>query len=383
MPAFETTEYRDHVRRVTATMQARGIDVLLVLSEANLCYLTGYQGYSDYVPQCAVLRAGDADATLILREMDIHCAYPTAYLDESRVEHYPEDHIGTKARTPWEVIGRRVREIAAGGTIGIEYGASVFSHGDHLALAKVLEGARTSDGTGVVEIAKRVKSPAELGYMRQAAAIVDTALTEGIDKIAVGVRECDVAATIMHRLTAGTPDCGGGPAKPVTMGVAHRAAAPHLKWTDAPYRADSQTDFEVGATVNRYTCPLSRTVYLGDPPQRLLDVHAAVMDGFLAGEAAIRAGTTCGDVYRAFAKAFFPHGVRKESRIGYSIGIDWADGGFSLQDDSEHSLEEDSTLHLIVGVWEREEACVFSEAFRVTAGAAERFTSVARELFVR
>ena len=43
-------------------------------------------------------------------------------------------------------------------------------------------------------------------------------------KIAEGVRECDVAATIMHRLTAGTPDCGGGPAKPVTMGVAHRAA---------------------------------------------------------------------------------------------------------------------------------------------------------------
>lgn len=383
MPAFEVSEYRDRVRRVSEAMQARDIDVLLVLSEANICYLTGYQGYSDYVPQAALLRAGDQDARLILREMDIHCAYPTAYLDESRVEHYPENHIGTPARSPWDVIGKRLLAVASGGSIGIEYGASVFSHGDHLALAKVLEGAKVSDGSGVVETAKRRKSAAEIGYMRQAATIVDAALQAGIAQIAVGVRECDVAATIMHRLTAGTPECGGGPAKPVTMGVGRRAPAPHLKWTDQPYKAASQTDFEVGATVNRYTCPLSRTVYLGDPPRRLLDVQAAVMEGFLAGEAAIRPGATCGDIYRAFAGAFFPHGVRKESRIGYSIGIDWADGCFSLQDDSTRVLEEDFTLHLIIGVWEREDAFVFSEAFRVGPKGGESFSSTPRELFVR
>ena len=33
-------------------------------------------------------------------------------------------------------------------------------------------------------------------------------------------------------------------------------------------------------------------------------------------------GATCADVYNAFGQAFFPHGIRKESRIGYSIGID-------------------------------------------------------------
>jgi ectoine hydrolase len=94
----------------------------------------------------------------------------------------------------------------------------------------------------------------------------------------------------------------------------------------------TQTNFEIGAHVNRYACPLSRTAYLGEPMPKLLAVHEAVLDGFLAAKAVIRPGGTCGEVYRAFAEEFFPHGVRKESRIGYSIGIDWSDLCFSLQD---------------------------------------------------
>jgi Xaa-Pro dipeptidase len=340
MSAFEQSEYRDRVQQVSAAMQKSGVDTLVVLAEANIFYLSGYEGFSDYVPQAAVLRAGDQDVTLILREMDIHCAYPTVYLDESRVEWYPESLIGTPERSPWEVIGARVKEIAQGGTIGVD-------------------------------------------YMRQAAVIVDNALQKGIAQIAEGVRECDVAATILHQLTAGTAQCGGGPTKPPTMGVGTRAAAPHLKWTDAPYAAGAQTDFEIGGYVHRYACPLSRTAYLGDPPQRLLDVHSAVLDGFLSAEAAIRPGGTCGDVHRGFAEAFYPHGVRKESRIGYSVGIDWSDLCFSLQGDDATVLEVDYTFHLIIGVWEKADAYVFSEAFRVGPNGGESFSKTPRQLFVR
>lgn len=383
MPAFDRTEYQRRVAGVAGVMQNREIDTLVVLSEANICYLTGYEGFSDYVPQAAIVCAGAADAILILREMDLHCAYPTVYLDDDCIECYPENCIGTPSRTPWEVIGARVKQLNKGGRIGVEYGASVFSHRDHLALAAALDGESVVDGSGVIENIKRKKSAAEVVYMRQAARIVDNALNKGIQQIAVGVRECDVAATIMHQLTSGTDGVGGGPTKPVTMGVGSRAAAPHLKWTDAPYVNGSQTDFEVGAHVHRYVCPLSRTAYLGDPPQRLLDVHAGVLDGFLSAEAAIRPGATCADIYNAFGQAFFPHGIRKESRIGYSIGIDWSDLCFSLQDDDFTELEPNYTFHLIIGIWEREDAYVFSEAFRVSDDGSERLSNMPRELFIK
>ena len=98
--AFEASEYRGRVRWVSEAMERAGIDTLVVFAEGNICYLTGYEGFSDYVPQVAVLRAGDRDVTLILREMDIYCAYPTVYLDHGRIESYPESYIGTPARLP-------------------------------------------------------------------------------------------------------------------------------------------------------------------------------------------------------------------------------------------------------------------------------------------
>ena len=70
MAAFETGEYRDRVQRVSAGMADAGVDTLVVFSEPHMCFLTGYEGRSDYVPQVTVIRAGDQDARVNLREME-------------------------------------------------------------------------------------------------------------------------------------------------------------------------------------------------------------------------------------------------------------------------------------------------------------------------
>ncbi|GAB5467892.1 MAG: Xaa-Pro peptidase family protein [Rhodospirillales bacterium] len=384
MAAFSQAEYRQRVQAVQGVMQEAGIDSLVVLSEPHICYLTGYEGRSDYVPQVAVLRAGDQDARLILREMDIHCAYPTVYLDPSLVEHYPERFIGSAERTPWEVIGARVLEIAGEGRIGVEFGASSFSFRDHQALVDALGGRTLVDASPVLPQVTVRKSPAEIAYMRQAAAIVDRALQNGLAEIGDGVRQCDVAARITHDLIAGTPDCGGDAPRAVTMPTGPGVAqAPHLKWTDRPFRPGDQTDFEVGGFVHRYCCALSRTVFLGQPPARLLDLHDGVLTGFEAALAAIRPGATCAEVHEAFAAAFSPLGIRKESRIGYSMGLDWSDLCFSLQADDHTVLETDYTLHLIIGIWEPEDAYVFSETIRVGEEGGESFSQTPRQLFLR
>ncbi|HYB08677.1 MAG TPA: Xaa-Pro peptidase family protein [Alphaproteobacteria bacterium] len=383
MAAFTPNEYRDRVKKVCAAMQAQGIDTLVVLNEGHLCYLTGYEGFSDYVPQAAILRAGDADPVLMLREMDLHCAYPTVYLDERRIECYSESYIGTAARSPWEVIGKRIVEIAQSGRIGIEAGAKGFSHRDYERLIQAIGGRKVEDGTSVVPSVTIKKSPNEINYMQTAARIVDRALTAGANKIAVGVRECDVAATVMHHLAEGIAETGGGPGVPVTMPVTPWSQAPHIKWTDRRYEKQRQTNFEIGGFVHRYCCPLSRTVYLGTPPARYKHVHETVLAGFTAGLAAVKPGAQAGDIHRAFMKAFKPGGVRKESRIGYSIGINWADGCFSVQNDDKTILEPDFTFHLIIGIWEREDSYILSEAVRVTPNGGETFTKVPRDMIIR
>ncbi|WP_353021884.1 aminopeptidase P family N-terminal domain-containing protein, partial [Mesorhizobium sp. M0800] len=55
MPAFSQEEYRERTARLRQLMAERGIDALLVLTESNMNWLTGYEGYSDYVPQLALV----------------------------------------------------------------------------------------------------------------------------------------------------------------------------------------------------------------------------------------------------------------------------------------------------------------------------------------
>ncbi len=383
MPAFEISEYKTRVRNLHELMDAAGMDALLVLTESNINYLTGYEGYSDYVPQAALVTLDTDTPALILREMDIHCATATCWLPDGHILAYPEALIASASGSPWTHIAQTASGLGASGRIGCELTATGFGVKQHAELGAGLGTASLVDADGLVSVLKKTKSDRELAYQEEAARIVDRAMLDGMAAIRTGARECDVAATIMQRLCAGTQEVPGGPTKTPTMPVAPVANAPHLKWTDGSYRGGLQTNFELGAFRHRYCCALSRTVFLGEPPKRLRTVHDAVLDGFLAAFEALRPGKTCGDVARAFDSRFSRHGVRKESRIGYSLGIDWADGGASLQPDDETELVPGMVFHLIIGIWEPEDGYVFSETVKITKDGPVSLTELPRELFVK
>lgn len=383
MPAFTQQEYRDRTARLRKQMAEREMDAMLVLNEANMNYLTGYDGYSEYVPQLALVCQDEQDPWLILREMDIACATPTSYLPHSRIIGYPERYIGSSQRTPWEPIGDLIRKRTKSSRIGVELTAKIYGVKPHAALGKSLDLSKSIDADGMVSKLKVLKSPAELAYMEQAGKIVDRAIQVAHLEVAAGARQCDVAAAIMHALCTGTPDFPGGPSRfPPTMPTGSPATAPHIKWSDARYAMGCQTNFELGAFRNRYCCALSRTVFLGEPSARSQHVHQAVIDGFLAAFETLRPGVKCGDVERAFRRSFDPRGVRKESRIGYSIGIDWADGGASLQEDDETIIQPNMTFHIIVGIWEKNDGYVVSETVRVTDKGPKSLSSMSRDMLI-
>ncbi|RWF29231.1 hypothetical protein EN833_33975, partial [Mesorhizobium sp. M4B.F.Ca.ET.190.01.1.1] len=258
-PAFSQQEYRERTARLRQQMAARGMDALLVMNENNMNYLTGYDGYSEYVPQLALVCQEDEDPWLILREIDTLCATPTSYLPQSRILSYPEKYIGSSQRTAWEPIGDLIRERTKSSRIGVELTAKTFGVKDHAALGNSLDASKFIDADGMIAKLKTVKSPAELAYMEQAGKIVDRAMQVGRLEIAPGARECDVGAAIVNALVKGTPEIPGGVCHFPTMPVGSPANAPHLSWSDASYKMGCQTNFEIGAFRHRYACALSRT----------------------------------------------------------------------------------------------------------------------------
>ena len=78
---FTRLEYADRLARVRASMDARGIEVLVAADPSNMSWLTGYDGWSFYTPQ-AVIVTGDGEPWWWGRRMDANGARRTIHMDE-------------------------------------------------------------------------------------------------------------------------------------------------------------------------------------------------------------------------------------------------------------------------------------------------------------
>jgi Xaa-Pro dipeptidase len=53
--AFSVQEFKQRLEKTKRSMEEQGIEVLVVTDPANMNYLTGFDGWSFYVHQCAVV----------------------------------------------------------------------------------------------------------------------------------------------------------------------------------------------------------------------------------------------------------------------------------------------------------------------------------------
>lgn len=84
---FTAAEHEQRVRAVQRAMARHSFAALVVVDPANLYYLTGYNAWSFYMPQCLIVPA-DGDPHLFGRVMDMHGAHYTAHLPQERVHSY-------------------------------------------------------------------------------------------------------------------------------------------------------------------------------------------------------------------------------------------------------------------------------------------------------
>ena len=389
MPAFEAQEYRERQAKTKARMAEAGIDVLLASDPANMCYLAGYDGWSFYVHQLLVV-ALDADQPIwIGRGMDANAAKVTTYLAHDNILGYPDDYVQSTEKHPMDYVAGVLDARGWGGLrIGVEMDAYFFTAACLASLRRNLPNATFVDATGLANWVRIVKSPAELEYMRRAARIVERVMATAYEAVRPGVRQCDAAALIYQAEISGTPEFGGDytslvPMLPSGIGT----STPHLTWTDDPFVEGEATILELAGCHRRYHCPMARTLFLGTPPQKMADTAAVVVEGLEAALDAVEPGMTAEAVEAVWRATIVKHGIVKDSRIGYSTGLnyppDWGEHTISLRPGDTTVLEPNMTLHMIPGVWFDDWGIEISECFRVTETGAEPLADVPRALHVK
>lgn len=385
---FAVAEYDQRVAKVRRAMAARGIDLLIAVDPSNMAWLTGYDGWSFYTHQC-VLLAGDGQPIWFGRGMDEPGARRTVFMDDAGVIGYPDDYVMTPLRHPMELLAALIAERGWGGAvIGVEMDNYYYSAAAHAVLVKGLPNARFADATGLVNWERAVKSPGELDYMRRAARTVENMHARILEKVEPGMRKNELVAEILHAGAMGADGHGGDyPAIVPMLPSGADASAAHLTWDDKPMRADEATFFEIAGAYRRYHCPLCRTVFLGTPPPAMIEAEKAVVEGLQAGLEKARPGNTCEDVAAAFFGVLRKHGIEKNTRTGYPIGIsyppDWGERTMSFRIGDLSILEPNMTFHFMTGLWMEDWGLEITESIVITDGAPECLADVPRQLFVK
>ncbi len=388
MPAFEKEEYEIRISKVRKSMDEKNIEVLIVTDPSNMAWLTGYDGWSFYVHQCVVLSL-EGEPFWYGRGMDANGAKLTVFMQHENIIGYPDDYVQNPEKHPMDYLSEILTEKNwAQKTIGVEKDNYYFSASCLESLQRNLVQANFVDSTGLVNWQRTVKSPRELEFMRKAAKIVEKMHARIFEVMEPGMRKNDLVAEIYHSGITGTEDGGGDYAAIVPMTpTGADASAPHLTWDDQPIPNNSGTFFEIAGCYRRYHCPLSRTIYLGQPSQKYLDVEKAVLEGIEAGLEAAKPGNFAEDIEAAWRKTISKYGYEKESRCGYAIGLsyppDWGERTVSFRKGDKTVLEPNMTFHFMPALWFDDWGLETTESIVITDSGVETLANVPRKLFVK
>ena len=388
MALFSRKEYLKRITDTKTAMDKRGIQILVVCDPANMNYLTGYDGWSFYVPQAVLIIDDQEEPLWVGRNMDVNGAKHTAFIKEENMIGYSDDYVQSEIKHPMNFVADTIKEKGwADKSVGVETDAYYYTARSDHELRKTL-GKDLLDGNLLVNWVRIVKSDAEIDFMKQAGKIAEKVMSTALDNLAVGTRECDAVASVYQAQISGLSDFGGDyPAIVPMMPTGEKTSAPHLTWTDEPYKNNQAVNLELAGCRNRYHCPIARTAYIGAaPPDKLQTLADITTEGLNLTLDGIKPGLKGEDVELIWRNHIAKHGFEKESRIGYSMGLnyppDWGEHTASLRPGDQTILKPNMTFHMILGMWMDNFGFECSESFRVTETGAKTFASFERKLFI-
>lgn len=373
---FDIAEYQARLTAVQTQMAARGLDVLFVTDPSNMAWLSGYDGWSFYVHQ-GLLVPASGPPHWWGRGMDAAGARRTVWMSHDLIHGYDDSLVQNPDVHPMSDLARRIGDLFPKvRRIGVEMDNYYYTAAAHAALTRHLADAEPIEATGLVNWQRAVKSSAEIAWMRKAGAIV-TRMHQTIAETArPGMPKNQLIARILAAGVEGADGQWGDYPAIVPMAPSGAdAAAPHLTWDGAPIPETGPTFFEIAGVARRYHAPQSRTLFFSDPPAPYRRAEAAIAEVTDAAITAARPGAVLGDVARAVTQAFAKHGISKDARSGYSIGLsyppDWGERTMSIRSTDETVLQAGMCFHLMPGLWLDDGGIEITEPILITDTGAE------------
>ena len=359
MARIRAGEFAVRTEALREAMARARIDGLLLTSEADVRYVSGFSGSE------SALLVGKRGSILITdfryeEEARNTCPHAQVRLHKN----------GLMRTVAAEARRRRMKRLGydPGRLTVLELGV----------LKEGLGARRLARRPGLVASLRMVKSPAEVEAIRRCLGMAEKAYTRLWKRLEPGTTESEAAAEleyIMRRRLGAT-----GPSFETIVAFDDHASEPHAKPSARRLKSTSIVLIDWGARADFYNCDLTRTRPIGRIPRKFAGVRDVVLEAQRRAIEAIEPGVEMRKVDAA-ARTFIAsqgYGEAFGHALGHSVGLEIHEGP-RLSSRAKGRLEPGMVVTVEPGIYLPGEFGIrIEDMVLVTDGGAETLSSLAR-----
>lgn len=365
---FPVSEFEQRTGRAQALMAQVGIDVLLVCTEPEVRYFSGFLTpfwQSPTRPWFMVVPASGKPVAVI--PSIGRASMSATWLDDVRTWPAPQpqdDGVSLLIDCVRELAGREAR-------VGLPMGPETHVR---MPLAD-LDSLRRSlgdfvDATGIIRSLRMVKSPAEIAKHRYICSAVSDAFENLPNLLSTGITERAAFGVFRNELLR----CGADDV-PYLVGATGPGGIDDIirPPSERIIEGGDLLIFDTGSTFDGYFSDFDRNFAFEHADASAKNAYRAVWDATEAGLEAIKPGVTTTQVFTAMNDVLKANGSlgNDVGRMGHGLGMQVTE--WPSHTDSDHTvIEENMVLTLEPGlVWAPGKAMVHEENLVVRADGAE------------
>ena len=368
---FDRAEFLARLEKAQGKMADAGLDGILLTTHPDLFYFTGFLTRfweSPTRPWFLILPQTGMPVAVI---PGIGAALMAkTWIDDTRTWSAPnlqDDGVTLLADTLDEIIGKGRIGIPSGHETSLRMPLQDFDR-----LKKKASGIEFTNDAGIVRALRMVKSPAEIGKIRNICTIADRAFARMGEIAKIGESHASVfrnfQGLLLEEGADWVPYLAGGAGPHGYDDVISPAG-------DTPLTRGDVLMLDTGAVRDGYFCDFDRNFAIGPPRRENKDAHHKLIEATQAGFETAKPGNTAADLFHAMDKVLTGGSGKSDvGRLGHGLGIQLTEWP-SLIPADDTILEDGMVLTLEPGIQTRDEfMLVHEENIVVKASGSEYLT---------
>jgi len=351
----------ERIEKLRKELESRQVDAMLITNPYNRRYMTGFTGTSG----AAVVSKNDAVFITDFR----YTEQAKKQVKDFRIIQQESSILKEVAKIAdeWKIK-----------TLGFE--KDTMTYGEYESYQKVLN-VELVPLSGVIEKIRLIKTDEEIKIIKVACEIADAAFSHILNFIKPGVTELEVSNELeffMRKQGASSSSFD----TIVASGL--RSALPHGVATDKVIEKGDFVTLDFGAIYNGYVSDMTRTIAVGQPSAKLVEMYNVVLEAQLLAIEKIKPGMK-GIEADKIARDYLAergYGEAFGHSTGHGIGLEVHEGP-NLSYRSEQVLEPNMVVTVEPGVYLPEIGGVrIEDDIVITETGNERLTHSPKELII-